>query len=152
MRYNICAQSAASTPPASDLIVIKASRLSYSPLNSVVTSSSLIAFFVASSSLSASARAEPSASPAASSKRIGRSSTRERSPFNLEITACVRDNLLVTACAASGSSQRLGTPAAASSSTACASSFGRSKTNSIDFRVAPISAISRAYSRAIGQG
>ena len=35
MRINISAQSAASTPPASDRIVTKASRSSYSPLNKV---------------------------------------------------------------------------------------------------------------------
>ena len=152
MRMSISAQSAASTPPASDRIVMSASRSSYSPLRRVVTSSSLIALTVASNSISASRSPEPSGSSAASSKRTGRSSTRRRRDFKRTIVDCTLDNLLVTACAFSGSSQRLGTPAWASSSTASASSFGRSRTFSIETRVASISAISRLYSRAMGKG
>ena len=150
MRINISAQSAASTPPASERIVIKASRMSYSPLSRVVTSNSLIAFFAESNSPSASLSAEPSGSSAANSKSSGRSSTRRRKPFSRPIVACTRDNLLVIACAFSGSSHKFGTPAAASSSTASASNFGRSNTFSMDVRVALISLISRLYSRAMG--
>ncbi|CAB4818137.1 unannotated protein [freshwater metagenome] len=150
MRISISAQSAASTPPASDRIVISASRSSYSPLSSVVTSNSLIALTVESNSNSASASADPSGSDPANSKRIGRSSTRRRRDLSRAMVLCTRDNLLVIFCAASGSSQRFGTPAAASNSTASASSLGRSKTFSIDTRVALIAAISRSYSRAMG--
>ena len=150
MRINISAQSAASTPPASERIVIKASRSSYSPLSRVVTSNSLIALTAESNSSSASANPEPSGSEPASSNKIGRSSTLRRRVFNRAIVLCTRDNLLVTFCAASGSSQRFGTPAAASSSTASASNLGRSKTFSIERSVAPIAAISRSYSRAMG--
>ncbi|CAB4335698.1 unannotated protein [freshwater metagenome] len=149
MRISISAQSAASTPPASERIVISASRSSYSPFSKVVTSSSLIALTTESNSPSASVSADPSGSDVANSNKIGRSSTRRRKPFNRAIVLCTRDNLLVTFCATSGSSHKFGTPAAASSSTASASSFGRSKTFSIDTRVALIAAISRSYSRAM---
>ena len=142
MRINISAQSAASTPPASERIVISASRSSYSPFNKVVTSKSLIAFVACANSLSASCSAEPSGSPAANSKRTGKSSTRRRKFFKRAIVACTLDNLLVTACAFSGSSHKFGTPAAASNSTASASSFGRFNTFSIEVRVALISEIS----------
>jgi len=142
MRINISAQSAASTPPASERIVISASRSSYSPLRRVVTSSSLIALTVESSSASASLSAEPSGSPAANSNRTGRSSTLRRRPFRRAIVPWTLESLLVTAWAFSGSSHKFGTPAAASSSTASDSSLGRSRTFSIDVRVALISEIS----------
>ena len=148
MRIIISAQSAASTPPASERIVINASRSSYSPLRSVCTSSSLIDLFIASNSRSASAIALPSGSLAANSKRIGRSSTRLRSPVSLFISACTRDKRLVTFWAFSVSSQRLGIPASSSRTTDCARSFGRSKTFSIETRVASMASISNPYSRA----
>ena len=97
MRISISAQSAASTPPASERIVISASRSSYSPLRSVVTSSSLIAFTVASNSISASRSPEPSGSSAANSKRTGRSSTRRRKDLSRAIVDCTLESLLVTA-------------------------------------------------------
>ena len=75
---------------------MSASRASYSPLSSVVTSNSLIAFFAESNSPSASASADPSGSSAANSKRSGRSLTRRRNPVSREIVACTRDNLLVS--------------------------------------------------------
>ena len=148
IRINISAQSAASTPPASDLIVTSASRSSYSPFKSVCTSNSLIAFLTESNSVPASASALSSPSALASSNKIGISSTRRRSPSRRPIVDCTRDNRLVIFCAFSGSSHKSGTPAAASSSIADARNLGRSNTFSIETRVASIAAISRSYSRA----
>ncbi|CAB4828202.1 unannotated protein [freshwater metagenome] len=152
MRIIISAQSAASTPPASERIVISASLSSYSPLSRVCTSNSPMTFTTESNSAKASLMPEPSGSLAANSKRIGSSSTRLRNDSNFVISDWTLESLLVIFWALSGSSQRLGTPACSSNSIDCLCNFGRSRTFSIETRVASIAAISRSNSlAAIGQ-
>ena len=73
MRETISAQSAASTPPASERIVTRASRWSYSPLKRVCTSKSEIAVVSESNSFSTSVLALVSLSALASSNMMGRS-------------------------------------------------------------------------------
>ena len=145
---SISAQSAASTPPASERIVIKQSRSSYSPLSKVVTSSSRMALPTESNSDSASCSATPSDSSCANSIRIGTSSRRRRIPLTRLMVDCRRESLLVMTCAASGSSQRFGTDAWTSNSSNSLRRRGRSITFSILVRVALNFSISSGYSRA----
>ena len=135
MRINISAQSAASTPPASERIVISASRSSYSPLSRVWTSSARISSPTESSSLPASSIALVSFSSCANSKSSGTSSSRRRIPVTLLIVDWTRESLLVTTWAFSGSSQRLGTLASASSLVNSSVSFGTSITCSIALKI-----------------
>ncbi len=67
MRSSICAQSAASTPPAWELIVMSASRASYGPESSVRTSRALTSVRREASSRPASSRVSASSSASASS-------------------------------------------------------------------------------------
>ena len=85
---SISAQSAASTPPASERIVTSASRASYSPDSRVRTSSSSIARVSSVSSVSVSARAAASDSSSAISRMIARSSMRLRSPSTRATSFC----------------------------------------------------------------
>src|SRR5882757_1620336 len=131
MRSSISAQSAASTPPASERMVTSASRESYGPDRSVRTSSSsmLLRSAVSSASASAFSWSSPassaiSQSTCASSRRRLRSSTRRISP-------CATDSRLVTFWAFSGSSHRFGADACCSSSPTSARSLSRSRTASM---------------------
>src|SRR5882757_6540800 len=131
MRSSISAQSAASTPPASERMVTSASRESYGPDRSVRTSSSsmLLRSAVSSASASAFSWSSPassaiSQSTCASSRRRLRSSTRRISP-------CVTDSRLVTLWAFSGLSHRFGADACCSSSPTSARSLSRSRTASM---------------------
>ena len=117
-------------------MVINASRSSYSPLRSVCTSRSLITFVNSSNSLSTSLKAAAlSLSLKANSTITGRSSSLDLIEFILLIVDWALDNLLVITCAACGSSQRFGTLACFSKSSAVSINLGRFKTCSIDLRV-----------------
>ena len=141
MRMSISAQSAASTPPAPERMLMSASRGSYSPDSMVVTSrASMSARRSASSS---SAMSVPSPSSSASSYMMGRSVSRERSDCNFFSWTCTCDNSLVTCCACSGSSHRLGSAAFAASSRARSLKSAGFITFSIEVRVVS-SAVSSA--------
>ena len=127
---------------------MRASRWSYSPLNRVCTSKSPIALINESNSFDASSIAPASFSLLANSSKTGRSSNLCRSPEIRLISLCTRESLLVTFCASSGLSHKLGTPAAASSSFNSARNFGKSTTFSIDTNVALNVFISCSKSRA----
>ncbi|CAB5003514.1 unannotated protein [freshwater metagenome] len=131
MRSSISAQSAASTPPASARMVMRASRESYSPDRSVRTSSSPTVVVSEASSTSTSASVSTSSSASASSSITARSSRRTRSVRARASSLCRNDSLLVTTWAWAWSSQRLGTEACASRSAISSTSLGRSITCSM---------------------
>ena len=144
MRMSISAQSAASTPPAPERILITASRGSYSPESMVVTSSDSIADSRESSSSSAR---EVSPSSSASSYITGMSSRRPRSDSSLRTLACAAESSEVTCCAWAGSSHKDGSPAWASNSRMRAAKASGSMTFSMVVRV-----VSNCLSRAITSG
>ena len=115
MRSNISAQSAASTPPAPDRMVIRASRSSYSPERSVRISSSPTTASSAFSSFSASSSDSWSPASSANSKRTGRSESLLCTDSNLRNSPWTVDSFEVTFCAFAWSSHKLGTDASASS-------------------------------------
>ena len=144
MRISISAQSAASTPPAPERILITASRGSYSPESMVVTSRDSMADSRESSSSSAR---EESPSSSASSYMTGMSSRRPRSASSLRTFACAAESSEVTFWACSGSSHRDGSPAWASSSRMRAAKASGSMTFSMVVRVD-----SSCLSRAVTSG